>query len=76
MSRRAVMIGRYVASAVLFARVPVAGWFGVCDVLGLRTAMRVMTGLLALCGALPLVSPLRTVREPPTGHAVITQNVG
>ncbi|MFJ9840418.1 hypothetical protein ACIRYZ_08100 [Kitasatospora sp. NPDC101155] len=35
-------------------------------VIGLRATMWVMTGLLALCGALPLLSPLRTVRELPT----------
>ncbi|MEV7021334.1 MFS transporter [Kitasatospora sp. NPDC093558] len=46
---------------------------GVAAVLGLRAAMWVMTGLLALCGLLPLVSPLRTVRELPTGHAVIIE---
>ncbi|MFH8384060.1 MFS transporter [Kitasatospora sp. NPDC018058] len=34
--------------------------------IGLRATMWVMTGLLALCGALPLLSPLRTVRELPT----------
>ncbi|MFG2844343.1 MFS transporter [Kitasatospora sp. NPDC048296] len=35
-------------------------------VIGLRATMWVMTGLMALCGALPLLSPLRTVRELPT----------
>ncbi|RKT19262.1 putative MFS family arabinose efflux permease [Streptomyces sp. 1114.5] len=38
-------------------------------VIGLRATMWVMTGLLALCAALPLLSPLRTVRELPTGAA-------
>ncbi|GHF55065.1 MFS transporter [Kitasatospora xanthocidica] len=38
-------------------------------VVGLRATMWVMTGLLALCAVLPLLSPLRTVRELPTGAA-------
>ncbi|MFF7989054.1 MFS transporter [Kitasatospora xanthocidica] len=38
-------------------------------VIGLRATMWVMTGLLALCAVLPLLSPLRTVRELPTGAA-------
>ncbi|MGW2375246.1 MFS transporter [Kitasatospora sp. NPDC001683] len=36
------------------------------EVIGLRATMWVMTGLLALAGALPLLSPLRTLRELPT----------
>ncbi|MET8622615.1 MFS transporter [Kitasatospora sp. NPDC004669] len=39
---------------------------GLGAAIGLRATMWVMTGLLALCGALPLLSPLRTVRELPT----------
>ncbi|MFJ8622835.1 MFS transporter [Kitasatospora sp. NPDC093550] len=34
--------------------------------IGLRATMGVMTGLLALCAVLPLLSPLRTVRDLPT----------
>ncbi|MER7768480.1 MFS transporter [Kitasatospora sp. NPDC096140] len=37
--------------------------------IGLRATMWVMTGLLALCAVLPLLSPLRTVRDLPGGAA-------
>ncbi|MER7582144.1 MFS transporter [Kitasatospora sp. NPDC097691] len=37
--------------------------------IGLRATMWVMTGLLALCSVLPLLSPLRTVRDLPGGAA-------
>ncbi|MEV7184236.1 MFS transporter [Kitasatospora sp. NPDC093102] len=40
------------------------------ETIGLRATMWVMSGLLVLAGALPLLSPLRTLRELPTGPPV------
>ncbi|WP_308129885.1 MFS transporter [Kitasatospora aureofaciens] len=67
------LLSRVVATSMFanHATIPLGALAGgtLGSVLGLRATMWAMTGLLALCGALPLVSPLRTVRDLPTGPA-------
>ncbi|MBV2155265.1 MFS transporter [Kitasatospora sp. SUK 42] len=46
------------------------------EAIGLRATMWVMTGLLTLAGALPLLSPLRSLRELPASPAEAGQIIG
>ncbi|MEU4118390.1 MFS transporter [Kitasatospora sp. NPDC028055] len=46
------------------------------EAIGLRPTMWVMTGLLVVAGALPLFSPLRTLRELPTAPPKIGEIIG
>lgn len=49
---------------------------GLGEAIGLRSTMWVMTGLLVAAAALPLFSPLRTLRELPVVPPKIRKIVG
>ncbi|WP_045695480.1 MFS transporter [Streptomyces rubellomurinus] len=74
------LLGRVTASAMFasYTTIPLGALTGgaLGDTLGPRATMWVMTGLLTLCGALPLLSPLRTLRELPGRAAGTPRTLG
>lgn len=64
-----------VAAYTLIPLGALAGGF-LGDAIGTRATMWVMTSLLALCAALPLASPLRTLRDLPAAPANIRRIIG